>query len=533
MKQFKSCLKNSILKPQIYYPSLQRIFFLVCLSVFCCNSFSQTSALYFDGVDDYATADINLPSDYTFEFYMKFHNLDIGWETIFNFNEGSWTPWFGTDRDAGNKLEFWDGNGGYLFQTNSVLNEEVWYHIALVKHEESIYIYFEGERIFIHNGQTTIPNGPFSIGGQETSWSGNITIDELRVSSIARYIDDFYDTSDCEFSADSDTYALYHFNDGSPSQSAKDDSGNGHELRLGTSVDIDNSDPKWIVDGIVPIEVEVIGETVICQSRQEIAYIGNTSGSVLEYQWIINGDLEISSGQGTSSIIVEPIPNVSSGIAEICLMINTGCGLNIEDCQLIEIQPKEEITLTNLPERTICELDNPIELEINQNNQFGEWNGVGIQNNQFYPEIAGLGIHKLIFSPNNDDCSIGVFSIEVLECDCTGTPNGNAAIDDCGECLVPSDPIFNSCLDFLDYPKFFTPNNDGYHDFWQIKGIANFPNSKTSIFDRYGKLLATISSHDLGWNGIYNGKHLISNDYWFKTDLGDGRSFTGHFSLKR
>jgi gliding motility-associated-like protein len=85
----------------------------------------------------------------------------------------------------------------------------------------------------------------------------------------------------------------------------------------------------------------------------------------------------------------------------------------------------------------------------------------------------------------------------------------------------------------IDYPKFFTPNNDGYNDFWQIKGIVNFPNSETLIFDRYGKLLARLTSNDLGWNGLYNGKQMMSNDYWFITDLGNGRTFSGHFALKR
>jgi gliding motility-associated-like protein len=85
----------------------------------------------------------------------------------------------------------------------------------------------------------------------------------------------------------------------------------------------------------------------------------------------------------------------------------------------------------------------------------------------------------------------------------------------------------------IDYPKFFTPNNDGYNDFWQIKGVINFPNSETIIFDRYGKPLARIASNDLGWDGLYNGKKMISNDYWFRTNLGNGRTFSGHFSLKR
>ena len=42
----------------------------------------------------------------------------------------------------------------------------------------------------------------------------------------------------------------------------------------------------------------------------------------------------------------------------------------------------------------------------------------------------------------------------------------------------------------VDYPNYFTPNNDGYHDTWNIIGIAEFdPGANIYIFDRYGKLL--------------------------------------------
>jgi gliding motility-associated-like protein len=97
--------------------------------------------------------------------------------------------------------------------------------------------------------------------------------------------------------------------------------------------------------------------------------------------------------------------------------------------------------------------------------------------------------------------------------------------DGCGE---DSDEVI-----IIDYLKFFTPNNDGYNDFWQIKGISEFPNSKILIFDRYGKLLTLLTSNDLGWNGLYNGKKMRSNDYWFRANLGDGQAFSGHFTLKR
>ncbi|AEM69797.1 PKD domain containing protein [Allomuricauda ruestringensis DSM 13258] len=85
----------------------------------------------------------------------------------------------------------------------------------------------------------------------------------------------------------------------------------------------------------------------------------------------------------------------------------------------------------------------------------------------------------------------------------------------------------------IDYPKFFTPNHDGYNDFWHILGIDAYPNADVLIFDRYGKLLKQLSSSDIGWDGTYNGDEMMSNDYWFKSDLGNGTVFSGHFTLKR
>ena len=88
-------------------------------------------------------------------------------------------------------------------------------------------------------------------------------------------------------------------------------------------------------------------------------------------------------------------------------------------------------------------------------------------------------------------------------------------------------------ITIVDYPKFFTPNNDGSNDYWQIKGINRFPNSKISIYDRYGKLLTELSSNDYGWDGKYNGMYMPTNDYWFSAILNDEINFSGHFTLKR
>ena len=85
----------------------------------------------------------------------------------------------------------------------------------------------------------------------------------------------------------------------------------------------------------------------------------------------------------------------------------------------------------------------------------------------------------------------------------------------------------------LDYPKFFTPNGDGYNDDWKIKNLDLFPKSVIKIFNRYGKLLKELNSINPSWNGIYLGNELLADDYWFHLNFVDGKIIKGHFSLKR
>jgi gliding motility-associated-like protein len=90
-------------------------------------------------------------------------------------------------------------------------------------------------------------------------------------------------------------------------------------------------------------------------------------------------------------------------------------------------------------------------------------------------------------------------------------------------------------ISVLEVPKFFTPNQDGVNDTWNIVGINAlfYANSKIYVFDRFGKLLADINPKGPGWNGIYNGQNLPSTDYWYVLTLDNGRIVRGHFSLVR
>ncbi|MFD2824223.1 T9SS type B sorting domain-containing protein [Lacinutrix iliipiscaria] len=101
--------------------------------------------------------------------------------------------------------------------------------------------------------------------------------------------------------------------------------------------------------------------------------------------------------------------------------------------------------------------------------------------------------------------------------------------------------VKNNCGDVekiisvIGFPQYFTPNNDGHHDTWQILGVsAQFqPQTKIKIYNRFGKLLKEISPIGTGWDGTFNGKALPNDDYWFLVNLQDGREYVNHFSLKR
>ena len=89
---------------------------------------------------------------------------------------------------------------------------------------------------------------------------------------------------------------------------------------------------------------------------------------------------------------------------------------------------------------------------------------------------------------------------------------------------------------FLDYVRYFTPNEDGYNDKWNIKGIKDQPNAKVYIFDRFEKLLKQLSTSDEGWDGTYLGNMLPSDDYWFTVtyeENGEQKQFKSHFAMKR
>ncbi|PZX93593.1 lectin [Flavobacterium aquariorum] len=113
----------------------------------------------------------------------------------------------------------------------------------------------------------------------------------------------------------------------------------------------------------------------------------------------------------------------------------------------------------------------------------------------------------------------------------TNAPSGlqTAYVRDINKCNTDSEPFI-----VIIVPKYFTPNNDGFNDVWEIKGLINYPLAEVSLFDRYGKLITQLNHSNHSWDGNFNKKPLPATDYWYLLKLDpNSPELKGHFSLKR
>lgn len=101
-------------------------------------------------------------------------------------------------------------------------------------------------------------------------------------------------------------------------------------------------------------------------------------------------------------------------------------------------------------------------------------------------------------------------------------------VKDLNGCKTTMDEVF-----LLMYPRFFTPNQDGFNDNWEIK-FLNFEKERAiTIFDKNGKIIKHLASTSESWDGKLNGADLPADDYWFVVTSPDEKEIKGHFSLKR
>jgi gliding motility-associated-like protein len=95
-------------------------------------------------------------------------------------------------------------------------------------------------------------------------------------------------------------------------------------------------------------------------------------------------------------------------------------------------------------------------------------------------------------------------------------------VSDANDCKLYLEFNIASLCDALTFYDVFSPNGDGQNDRWVIEGIENFPNSRLSIFDRWGQLVFETTAYANNWEGTRNdGSPLPLGAYFFMLRLGD------------
>ncbi len=84
----------------------------------------------------------------------------------------------------------------------------------------------------------------------------------------------------------------------------------------------------------------------------------------------------------------------------------------------------------------------------------------------------------------------------------------------------------SECTDIGTICNLFSPNGDGVNDNLILVGYQNFPNSRLSVFDRYGNMVFEQTAYDNTWKGTGDDGDLPRGTYFYILDLGDGSEVT-------
>lgn len=261
---------------------------------------------------------------------------------------------------------------------------------------------------------------------------------------------------------------------------------------------IDN--PQAKVNEVENLNVDMGSDIVL---RTEV------SGSQNHYRWFKDG-VEIPETMDNPSLIISNTDpsdagvyycEITSDIVTDLILIRNDITITVVEC-IAPIADKPEDVNT-------CESYILPHLKTN-NYYFSESNGEGIQ---IQAGETITNTQTLFVYTGTNGCSSEhsfVITIDPALCEAAIVANG------------------------ILFPKFFTPNNDGVNDIWQANREADLSSGVVQIFDRYGKFIRQFdTTSNVGWDGTSQGRPLPASDYWFRAILHDGRSFNGHFTLKR
>ncbi len=201
-------------------------------------------------------------------------------------------------------------------------------------------------------------------------------------------------------------------------------------------------------------------------------------------------------------------------------------GTNFQSSNVfVDVTPGTNLSITvrhtNTCERTVTFDVNqydPLEIVLNDSQTINTIDAQATGGSGNY-EYAVRRVNEIDFEPYQDTGTFIIYESGIYE----------VTVTDSNGCVASAERYF----EYIDVciPNYFVPRNGG----WGPGCTSQYTNMTFDIFDRYGRVIATLGVDDK-WDGNYNGRPLPSGDYWYVINLNDprdDRSFVGHFTLYR
>ena len=86
-------------------------------------------------------------------------------------------------------------------------------------------------------------------------------------------------------------------------------------------------------------------------------------------------------------------------------------------------------------------------------------------------------------------------------------------------CGTATSTVFVRVYKKIIIPNTFTPNSDGKNDTWNIEALVTYPESITTVFNRYGQPVYEGKGYAVPWDGRYKGDFVAPGTYYYMIDL--------------
>jgi gliding motility-associated-like protein len=224
-------------------------------------------------------------------------------------------------------------------------------------------------------------------------------------------------------------------------------------------------------------------------------------GSSLTYQWQVDG-VSVSGATNptfTSSTLRD------GQVVTLIVTTPSACGPLTATSNPVKVSVIQNVDVEAGPDKTIIEGES-VELE-------GTANGA-------YP-VIWTPTQTLTF-PVNQLRPLASPTV-------TTTYTLSAKVGDCTD----ESKVTVTVLPRVRIPNAFSPNGDGLDDTWEIDRIAEYPNSRVIIFNRWGNKIFETTGYNRSneWNGTIKGQPAPLGTYYYVITLGNGKSYTGPLTI--